>query len=1369
MKKSPLCLLLIMAALVGTVPATFFSYPVWAQAPTCEPPSTEAQRWLDEGTEQNNQGNYEAALTSLEQALVLFQQSCDPSARLQVGHIFRLIGNVYSSQGNYDRTVEYQQQALAIAQELQDRDLESRAINNLGVIYERRGDLGRAVENYHRALQLAREIDSAFLQKIFLSNLIRVFTSQDNPTAAAEQIQQLTVLAERTSDAEMRLSIHIDAANAYFKLKDYPQAITYAQQSLVLAQELQATDSELQALNILTESYYLSQDYTRAIAAAEQELTLARQSQNQTYELFALYNLGLIYQDLEDYPTAMSYAQQSQVLADKIGNSSIEQSALDVLRQSYSGLKRSSTNPDEAQQQLTRTYAGVDVSYQQQALQSMANAYSSNQEHGLTLEVSQLALALAEQTQNQEQELQALAKLSWAAYQTKDYPGSIEALQRGLVIARANQNQVLQSAILRDLSDNYYSLSQYQAGVDAAREAASISHQIEDFVGEAKALIKAGLSYNSWGQYTNAIALTEQALAISQKLENRELEATALLNLSNNFNALSRYSESLEVSEQAIATAREIEDKELEARALLNRSSTYDSLAQYQPALDLAEQGLAIAREISHAELEARSLNRLSDTYDSLDEYSKSIPLAEQALAIAQEIQDPSVEVFALSNLVSAYDSLGAYEQVAETTQAMIAAGRRIGNPAIESLGLMMLSYLAFLDNDIPAAIEYGEQVQTLSQTSDMPYLKAVAPLFLSLAYGETENYAYAVELAESSLANAQALGLQDIEGIALNLLGGLHRRHDQPAQAIALHQQALVLATSQEETSDAATSHAGLARSYRALDMPTTAIAHYKQAINRIEAVRGNIKGLSDELQASFLNRVVDFDNVKLVDLYRELADLLLAQDRVLEAQQVLELLKAQELQDFTRGDSAAPNLVLNSLETQIQQEHGTLIAFGQKVSACEKTECSDLSVLYKQLDALTVEFQDTLKTVESTVRERLPDDRGALDTEDFLRKAQEIVEAKPGTVLVYPLVLEDRLWLLWASEGGVVARKQVEVDQKTLNAAVLRFRELLGSPHSDLAQLQATGQQLYQWLVQPIEAELERNQIHNLVFSLDRSVRYIPMAALHDGDQYLIEKYAVSTILSADLTDLGESFPTQTENPSILAMGTSDAVGGFPPLPNVPTEIDSIVRVEGSDQGIYQGLKFFNGEFDFETLRRNLSGHSILHLATHGEFQPGQPKASYLLLGNGERLEIPKISTLRQLDNVHLVVLSACETGLGGRDPDGIEVGGISYYFLSRGALSVMASLWKVNDSSTSTLMQRFYAILAESTDEQPITKAEALRQAQLSLLLGNDYEAPNWLGASRASVELITLAGTPISSTSNPSHPYYWAPFILIGNHL
>jgi len=322
------------------------------------------------------------------------------------------------------------------------------------------------------------------------------------------------------------------------------------------------------------------------------------------------------------------------------------------------------------------------------------------------------------------------------------------------------------------------------------------------------------------------------------------------------------------------------------------------------------------------------------------------------------------------------------------------------------------------------------------------------------------------------------------------------------------------------------------------------------------------------------------------------------------------------------------------------------------------------------------------------------------------------------------------------------------------------------VGTPKADLATVQATSQQLYTWLIKPLEAELNAANIKHLVFAPDSTTRYIPLAALYDGKQYLIQRFTVSTITAASKTDTEAKVPRPTGNqPMLLAMGAST----FPnlnPLTNVPAELDAITRTNQRKdiQGIYPGSEFLNTSFDYDTLKANLKTgtYRILHLATHGAFKAGRPEDSYLVPGRGQNLTTELIDQLGNygLGNIHLVVLSACETAVGDRASDGMEIPGISYFFLKNDVKAVTASLWNVNDASTALIMQQFYLHIGNG-----MTKAQALQQVQQNLIDGKftAKDAP-----TRSD---IIVTGAPARSPKPPNfaHPYYWAPFILIGNSL
>jgi CHAT domain-containing protein len=1025
------------------------------------------------------------------------------------------------------------------------------------------------------------------------------------------------------------------------------------------------------------------------------------------------------------------------------------------------------------QQALTIYRELQDRQGEGQVLKNLGNVYYAQKDYAKAIESQQQALAIAREIRDRELEWSTLNALVRAYDVFKDYQKVIEFAQQGLTLARETPNRQREWESLSILVSAYNSLENYEKAVELAQQGLVVARELQNRLSEWSALVFLTKAHISLEEYEKTIEYAQQSLALATSIKNSTLESGSLILLSAAYLRLKDYQKTIEFAQQSLAIAKGIPNHELESAALEVLSAAYWSLKDYQKGIEFVQERLAIAQKINDRKLESKALYTLGGAYWRLRYYRKSIEYHQQALGIYRELKDRRSELSTLYQLIANYFYLGDYQKVIELAQQQLALAREIKNYRYEGYALAHLGFAYYAQGDSQKLIEFGQQALAVGRENKSPDAEFYGLLALSIGHANLGNNEKALEFSQASLAiardpKAQKRVASNAEELALNIMGSIHRKAGRKEPAIIAYRESLAINDSDFNAK------VGLARIYHGLNMPVTAITYYKQAISSVEQIRGKIPGLERQLQESFLQAVtVDTDRTRNADIYRELADLLLSQGRILEAQQVLELLKVQELREFTgnrRAGGETKETAFTPTEEKILQENGSLIAFGQRLYECQQSQCSQLSQLLDQRQGLTEQFNQKVRTIEKDVRDRRAQDDGFFDPTK-LAKAKEIVEAQSGTVLIYPFVLEDKIWLLLASKGGVVKSMEVPVGRRQLGETVLKFRQLLQNPSSNITEVKATSKQLYDWLIKRIEPELKANQIQNLVFSLDSVTRYIPMSALFDGEKYLIENYAVSTVLSADLTDMRDRLPPGTQNTSVLALGLSNAVAGFNPLPNVPAELDAIVRQNPSaPQGIYSGLKFLNNTFDFRALRDNLLGHKVLHIATHGEFVPGRQEESYLLLGTGEKLTIPQVKTLQDLSDVHLVVLSACQTALGGPNQDGVEISGISYYFLNSGAKAVMASLWLVSDDSTRLLMQNFYGNLAKGTAQAPMTKTAALQQAQLSLLHGN---SPTGASAENRSLTIESRPGSPIASTNSAapgfSHPYYWAPFILIGNGL
>ena len=770
------------------------------------------------------------------------------------------------------------------------------------------------------------------------------------------------------------------------------------------------------------------------------------------------------------------------------------------------------------------------------------------------------------------------------------------------------------------------------------------------------------------------------------------------------------------------AQAQTSQDQKTEADKLLEQGNQQFDISEYQAAIRSWQQTLAIYQQLKDRDGEASSLNNLGLAYYSLGQYPKAIEFHQQSLAIKQEIGDRNGEAKSLNNLGNAYNYLGQYAKAIEFFQQSLAIKRKI---------------------------DRNEEAISLNNLGNV--------------YNNLGQYSKAIEFSQQSLAIKRKIGDRNGEAKSIGNMGNAYNFLGQYPKAIEFFQQSMVIFRDIGDIAGQGITLSNIGLTLEKQQQPELAIVFYKQSVNVREGIRQDLRKLPREQQESYTQTVAD--------TYRGLADLLLSQGRVLEAQQVLELLKIQELRDFTRNARAGgetAGIALSRIEEDILKKYGTLIAFGLKLYECEQQKCNILSQLRDQLDTLTQQFNQDTNTFRKTLQERLAKDPALMEPEQVRNTAAKIVTAEPDTILVYPLVLKDKIRILLATragEKGVVFRTfETPVNQQQLWNKVSQFRTELSNPNGE-KELKAISQELYNWLIKPLEGEIKGKNVRNLVFSLDRSTRYIPMAALFDGKQYLIERYGISTILNAGLTDVKDRLPSKKQDIKVLAMGVSKAFPGFNALSNVPLELANIVQKSGKENtGIFPGSEFLDEAFIFPTLRDNLSGNKILHIATHGKFESGRPENSFLLSGTGEELKIDQIQTLQNyMKDTHLVVLSACETALGGVDADGIEMSGISFYFLTNGAKAVIASLWLVNDASTSQLMQQFYQNLSTGK----MTKAQALREAQIAMIQDSKIQSGD---VNRSSVNYTPGQSRNSESIShNLSHPYYWSPFILIGNGL
>ncbi|WP_434683985.1 CHAT domain-containing protein [Pseudanabaena minima] len=833
-------------------------------------------------------------------------------------------------------------------------------------------------------------------------------------------------------------------------------------------------------------------------------------------------------------------------------------------------------------------------------------------------------------------------------YQASLYREAIQTWQLALGIYRTIKDRKGEATILNNLGTAYENFGQYQKAIDFYQQSLTITTQISDRKGEAMALSNLGGAYDSLGQYQKAIELYQQALAIQKQIGHHYGEATSLNNLGLAYNNIGQYQKAIEFYQQALATQKKIDDREGESISLNNLGFASDNLGQYQKAIAFYQQALAIKKQIGDRNGEARSLNNLGAIYKNLGQYQKAIDFYQQSLAIKKQIGDRDGEATSLNNMGLVYDYLGQYQKAIDFYQQSVAIAKQIGESSIEARSLNNL----------------GAVYDRLGQ-----YQKAI------------DFYGQALEMQEK-------IGDRQGEARSLNNLGVAYKNLRQYSRAIDLHQQSLAIKKQIGDRQGEATSLNNLGFDFNQLGQTEISILFYKQAVNVFESIRQSLKGLREEEQQSFTNTITNS--------YRNLADLLLKQGRIMEALQVLDLLKVQELEDYFKNikgsDRSAQGVRLLEAEKAISDKL--------------------LAVSFENSPEINSQLAKQIQRLRKSEINKVP---------DYLNQIPN------GTVLLYPFILGDRLEIILFSPNTIPISRTVKISQEELETLVIDFRAALLDAGSE--DVKETAAQLYKLLIKPIEAEIIQAKATTILYAPDGQLRYIPIAALYDGNQWLAEKYRISNLIAYSLFDFSPKLNTQ---PNILAGAFGGKYGelkfGQNALPATITEVQAIAN------SFDNSVTLIEDQFSRQAIEAKSKNHNILHLATHAEFNIGVPENSFIIFGNGDKIRLNEITDW-QIPNIDLIVLSACQTGVG-KLGDGVEILGFGYQVQKAGAKNAIASFWKVDDAGTQALIEAFYGEL--QTGNVPI--AEALRKAQVSLIKSSNY-----------------------------NHPFYWSAFFAIGNGL
>lgn len=933
---------------------------------------------------------------------------------------------------------------------------------------------------------------------------------------------------------------------------------------------------------------------------------------------------------------------------------------------------------------------------------------------------------------------------------------ALPGYERALELFRAAGDRKGEAVTLGLIGNCYKHLGDFPRSLDLLQQALSIKREIGDRLEEATTLSHLGLLHWEMGKYPEAIDYLTQSIALGHELGDRKVEGAGLNNLSLVYDEMGDYRQSLQQYERALELYRGTGFERGEGDTLGNIGGVHLLLGHYREALKYYQQSLAISQRLNLKPAMSLDLGNLALCYLGLGQVSEAIANFDRALAIAQEADLKRDEADWRKGKGTALTRLGRYTAALEEYRLALQIYEQAGwqRELVEGLHErgslhLVLGDAGSAENDFRRAIElaraidhprgvtsnlialgnlearrgrteqatalYRDALTRATEADDKNHM-VLSAVQLTLALNAQGAKEEAGRISQQALDTARDTGSQALEVEARFALGEAARSAGDQESALAHYAEAEQAARELGDPELQWRILYGRGQGLEALERDEEAIAAYRQAVEVIEEVRGQLR--EQRFRAGYVE--------DKYQVYVALIRLLLKNNQIGEAFRYSEKLRARSfLEMIGRGPAPIRDPAQMQTESELRERIQTLsAAYTQELEKpASEIRSQAVQVFSSELAEAERGYQAFLDGLNSSGRAY-----AALRTLAVPSAVDVQHELAPKTALLEYVVGRDEVTLFVVTPQALQATS-VPIRRKDLSSRVELLNDLLLRPASDDWVRPAAS--LRHLLVDPALSAGWLDGVERLYVVPHGILHYVPFAALPEesaaGRRYLINEFVVTYLpAAAALTHPPDEV---AESGRLLALAPESAKLRFS-----QQEVEGIARLYSPSTTSL----LLRGQAT-ETAFRRLAGHNqIIHLATHGYFNRANPLFSGVELEpddtNDGRLEVYEILGLQL--HARLVTLSACDTARGSGYfsdvPAGDDLVSLTRAFLIAGSDSVLASLWQVNDRSTSELMKSFYTEL-QSTD-----KGEALARAQ------------RWM--SRAG--------------GRYRHPYYWGAFVLVG---
>ncbi|GAB4545019.1 MAG: hypothetical protein Tsb0014_39130 [Pleurocapsa sp.] len=712
----------------------------------------------------------------------------------------------------------------------------------------------------------------------------------------------------------------------------------------------------------------------------------------------------------------------------------------------------------------------------------------------------------------------------------------------------------------------------------------------------------------------------------------------------------------------------------------------------------------------------------------------------QQAADIYQQAGDEIGLLGSQINQAQALQSLGLYRRSQKLLEQIAQKLDQQQDKTLKLIGLRSLGIALQVTGDLKASQKFLNQSLEISQQLNLSEETSATLFSLGNTARALEDYPGAIAFYQQAAATtSQPLLETEAQLNQLSLL--IAEKQWQKAQVILSQIQENISNLSTTPNRRSIYAQVNFAKSLIDLSEQNSLSSNYRNLTeNLLKTATQQAQQLQDSQAESYGLGI-------LGHLYEQQQQWSLARQNTAQALELAQLINASDLTYQWQWQ-------LGRLLARENNHSGAIAAYTQAVEALESLR-SDLVLtnvdtqfsfresvepVYRELVSLLLQPQNNQEVSQAHILQAR-DTIEALqlaELNNFFREAcldvrpTKIDRIDPKAAVIYPIILRDRLEVIVSLPEQPLRHYSTNIPQEELEAAIEEFRQTVTI--RSRRKFYQPAQQLYSWLIRPALKDLELNNIETLVFIPDGTFRNIPLAAIHDGKQYLLEQYNIALTPGLQLL---APLPLEQLEFKTLAAGITQARRGFAPLNYVALELEEIQNQTNS-------TILRDGEFTKEALQEKIadSDFPIVHIATHGQFSSNLDET--FILAWDSQIHIKQLDSILQAREqttdfnsqraIELLVLSACETATG----DKRAALGLAGMSVRAGARTTLATLWTVHDQSTAITINNFYQHLTQP--QVQMTKAKALRQAQLDLINSNTF-----------------------------NHPYYWAAFVLVGNWL